>query len=144
MKVRDMTKLFRQQVRTITPDKTVQDAVHALVKHNIGALPVCDESGEVLLGIITERDILRFCARRPCEEMSRIEIGEVMTRDLVVGVLDDEVEHVMGIMTDRRIRHLPIVEDTKLIDIVSIGDVVKAQLDESSVENQFLRKYLAG
>jgi CBS domain-containing protein len=66
-----------------------------------------------------------------------------MTRDLIVGGPDDEVESVMQAMTQNRIRHLPIVEEAELVGIISIGDVVKAQLDASSVENRFLRNYLA-
>ncbi len=143
MKVSDLIKRDHKGLRTIIPEATIKEVVERLVEYNIGALPVCEEDNGLLVGIISERDILRFCAGEQLGEIEAVEVREVMTTDLIVGGLDDEVESVMQAMTRHRIRHLPIVEESELIGIISIGDVVKAQLDASSVENRFLRNYLS-
>ena len=143
MKVRDMYKTKPVKLHTISPDQTVQDAVRRLNQFNIGGLPVCDGDGD-LVGIITERDIMRQCADTECgTAMSKL-VGAVMTRNLVTATADDTVESVMRTMTERRIRHLPILDGNELVNIISIGDVVKSQLDEFSTENRFLRDYVTG
>ncbi|MBW3660546.1 MAG: CBS domain-containing protein [Gemmatimonadetes bacterium] len=129
------------RIVTIEPDKTVLDAVDRLVEHGIGSLLVLD--GEVLLGIITERDVLRCCADDPVK-MAETKVSEVMTRELIVASPDDDVEDVMSTMTRNRIRHLPILVDESLKGIISIGDVVESQLHEFQSENRHLRRYIAG
>ena len=141
MKVRDIAKLNPLDLQTITPDRPVHEAIGRLVEHNIGALPVCDSAGE-LVGILTERDILRLCAGQDLTTVMEQSVADAMTTNLIIGVPDDTVAYVMQVMTERRIRHLPILEDRKLVNIISIGDVVKAKLDESSSEIRFLRDYL--
>ena len=141
MKVGEIAKLKQIELQTVNPEQSVHQAVGTLVEHNIGALPVCDGTG-ALVGIITERDVLRLCAREHPQEIMQLTVGEVMTRDLVIGVPDDDIEYVMRVMTERRIRHLPILEEQKLVGIISIGDVVKAKMDESSTELRFLRDYV--
>jgi len=138
MKVGDIVK--DKQILTITPDKTVHDAIKVLCEKNIGALPVCEK--DQLVGIITERDVLRLCSGDDCMPKLRQKIADVMTRNLVICVPDDSVENAMHVMTDKRIRHLPILDGNKLIGILSIGDVVKAKLDDASSEIRFLRDYV--
>lgn len=128
-------------VRTIEPEATIRDAIARLVENNIGSLVVV-EDGEPA-GIITERDILRCCADRP-DRLAEIRVGEVMTRDLIVGEPADELDYVMGIMTRNRIRHLPILDERRLVGMVSIGDVVNVQLHETRYENRHLKGYIAG
>jgi len=138
-------EILRQKpvgTHTISPDHSVQDAVRTLVEHNIGALPVCDRYGN-LVGIITERDVLRLAARDDWQEIAARKVSEVMTRDLVIGLPEDRVDDVMHVMTEKRIRHLPILDEHRLVGIISIGDVVKAQLDASSTEIRYLRDYMA-
>ncbi len=144
MKVRELSHSDRNSVYSITPERTMMDAVRKLVHHNIGALPVLNESGEKLLGIITERDVLRFCASQNLSLMEKTPVGDIMTTEVFVGTMDDDIESVMRTMTQRRIRHLPIIEDGRFADIISIGDVVKAKLEQSSEENSYLRKYVSG
>lgn len=126
---------------TIEPGKTVLEAVDRLVEHGIGSLLVVE--GEELVGIITERDVLTCCADDPAR-MAATRIADVMTKDLVVGSREDDVESVMEMMTRNRIRHLPILADGNLEGIVSIGDVVESQLHEIRSENKHLRRYIAG
>ena len=113
--------LARKGVRVITirPEQSIRQALVLLAEHNIGAVVVVDETGRPV-GILSERDVVRTAARD--ERIFGRAVAELMTRDVVVGVPDDDVKTVGHTMTERRIRHLP--------GIVSIGDVVKALHDE--------------
>ncbi len=143
MKVGELSQTKSPALETISPDSTVHQAIKKLVQHNIGALPVVGAENR-LVGILTERDVLRLCARDDCHNALAQAVGDVMTTDLVIGVPDDDVTYVMRVMTERRIRHLPILEGGMLVGIVSIGDVVKAQYEQKETEVRFLRDYLAG
>ena len=130
------------EVYTISPDATLADVVQALVARNCGSLVVCrDDDSVAMVGIITERDILRACAAHN-GSLDRVRVVEVMSGGLVTGSLRDEVEAVMGVMTRERIRHLPVVESGRLIGLVSIGDIVKAQHDRLTMENHYLKEYI--
>lgn len=141
MRIRDILNQKGHDVVTIAPDRTVSQAVERLVEHDIGALVVEDE-GEVV-GIVSERDVLRLGNRDP-ELWRDTPVAEVMTRELLVGVRDDDLDYVMEIMTENRVRHLPIVEDDELHGIVSIGDVVHASRRNVKAENRYLRQYIQG
>jgi CBS domain-containing protein len=140
MKVREILAVKGSQVHAIDVDRTVLDAVAALVQHGIGALLVRDARGAVS-GIISERDVLRICRERSAE-LATIGVREVMTRDLVVCVPDDEVDYAMGIVTKNRVRHLPVMEGDRVAGMISIGDLVKARLEAAEYENRYLREYI--
>lgn len=129
-------------MQTIHPSRTVQEAVHQLVTHAIGSLLVEDEQAKIV-GIITERDILRLCAERS-HLLDRTLVGAVMTTDLIVGKLESKVSDLLDVMTQRRVRHLPIMNQGALVGLVSIGDLVKAQLEETAFENKNLKQYIQG
>jgi CBS domain-containing protein len=95
------------------------------------------------VGIFTERDILREVAER-ADQLRETKVGDVMTRNVIIGVPEDTVEYVMGIMTQNRIRHLPVMEEDELVGIVSIGDVVNSHLHKTQFENRLLRDYIQG
>jgi CBS domain-containing protein len=146
MKIDDILTAKGTAVQTISPEATLQEVVARLIESRIGALVVCRSGaagGDELAGIITDRDILYASAtgRRPLDE---VKVAEVMTTALITGAPDDEVEQVMGLMTNRRIRHLPVVVEGRLAGIISIGDVVKAQHDRLAMENRFMKDYIAG
>jgi CBS domain-containing protein len=115
------------KVITCRPEQSIRQALALLAEHNIGALIVVDALG-VPAGIVSERDIVREAARD--ERLFARTVGEIMTRDLVVGVPEDDLRAVRDTMTERRIRHLPVVADGRLVGIVSIGDIVKAERDQ--------------
>ena len=131
------------RVLSISPRATLADVVEKLVKHNCGSLVVCEEEDCTrMLGIITERDILRSCAGGNAA-FNQIRVVDVMSRELITGSPQESVQQAMGVMTDHRIRHLPIVDDDgKLIGMVSIGDLVKQQHDQLSMENHYLKSYI--
>lgn len=151
MQVRDILQQKAAGVVTIEASKAVGDAISLLNEHRIGALIVKDEGGEIC-GIISERDILRECGRR----WTRLSgagrgrasapplVRDLMTADLIIAVPDDDLNYVMSVMTRNRIRHLPILEGRALVGIISIGDVVKAFVEESAFENRMLKNYIHG
>ncbi len=139
MKVSMILKAKGGDVFTINVESSLADVVAGLVEHNCGSLVVMDN--EQLCGIVTERDILKVCSgvARP---MNEIPVREVMTADVVTGSIDDKISDVMGLMTERRIRHLPVVDGGKLAGIISIGDVVKAEHSHLTMENHYLKNYI--
>ena len=120
---------------TIRPEQTVRDALALLATHNIGALIVVSAAG-MPVGIVSERDIVREAART--EQVFGRAMSEIMTRDVITGVPEDDLASVANLMTEKRIRHLPVVTGGKLIGIISIGDVVKAQRDKYQGEVETL------
>ena len=140
MKLRDILYGKGKEVHSTSPHETLGDVANKLVKHNCGALVVLD--GGSMVGIISERDVLRACAelQHPLDAA----VGDRMTRDLVTGSPADEVEDVMGLLTHHRIRHLPVLEQGELAGVISIGDIVKAQYEDLSNENRFLKQYIQG
>lgn len=132
-------------VYTVRPDAALQDVLYRLVHHRIGALVVTsngEQDGEVQ-GIITERDILRTCASGHWP-LSALRVSDFMTKELIIGAPDDPIEEAMRLMTEKRIRHLPVLSEGRLVGMVSIGDVVKAQHDLLAVENRFMKDYIRG
>jgi CBS domain-containing protein len=144
MKLQEILSAKGSAVQSISPEATLQDVVQRLVENRIGSLVVCraDAAGkDELMGIITERDILHCCVAgsRPLAE---VKVAEAMTTVLVTGAPDDELEQAMGLMTARRIRHLPVLCEGRLAGMISIGDVVKAQHDRLAMENRFMKDYI--
>jgi len=141
MNVRSILATKGHEVVTTSPERSVLDAARTLVEHDIGAL-VVTEAG-VLLGILSERDVLRLTARSP-GALASVRVEDAMTKDVVVAEEADTVELAMDLMTRHRVRHLPIVREGRLRGIVSIGDVVNAVRTQAEVENQQLRDYIGG
>jgi CBS domain-containing protein len=124
------------KVITIQPEQTVRQAVGLLIEHNIGALVVVDGTHHPV-GILSERDIVRAVARS--ERVFSEPVAALMTKNVILGLPHDDLASVGHTMTERRIRHLPVMEDGKLVGIVSIGDVVKAQRDQYQGEVETLQ-----
>jgi len=131
----------KQEVFSVTPDTGLLDAVHLLCNKRVGALLVQDSSNYPI-GILTERDVL-WEVHRNHENLSNVTVSDVMTSDLICGLPEDDTRYIMQVMTQNKVRHLPIVKDKKVIGMISIGDMIKQQLDEIKVENHRLQDYLA-
>lgn len=142
MKVADLLKNKGEAVITISPDATIFQAMQQLLDHNIGSLVVCDMENKIV-GIISERDILR-ATYQDCNALQDKTVSDLMSTSLIVAIPDDEINYIMGIMTQNRIRHLPIVTKEGIAGIISIGDIVKFQLEETKVKNRYLEEYLYG
>ncbi len=128
-------------VETARPDWTVLQAVQKLAEQGVGALVVSADDRRIA-GIISERDVMRQIAAGGTATLDR-RVEEVMVRDVITCARSDTVNHLMTVMTERRIRHLPVVDDGLLVGIVSIGDVVKRRIEESEHEAEALRQYIA-
>jgi CBS domain-containing protein len=128
-------------VVTTRADQTIRDALGLLARHNIGALVVVDGS-QLPIGIVSERDIVRAAARD--EQVFSRAVGSLMTRDVIVGTPQDDLIAVGTTMTEKRIRHLPVVDQGRLVGIVSIGDVVKAERDRYRGEVDTLQTLILG
>lgn len=139
MRVNEILEVKGDSVYQISPTATLADAVERLVKFNCGSLMVT--TPDSVVGIITERDILKAIAAEKCD-LATLCVSDFMTRDLITGRPDDEVGGVMGLMTSRRVRHLPIMNNDRLAGMISIGDVVKAHYDLLAVENHYLKVYI--
>ena len=126
-------------VLSIDAGSSVFEAVQEMVDENVGSLLVTDRGD--IVGIVTERDYLR---RVTLEGRTDREtpVGEIMSSPLVVVTRETEVDECMAIMTDRRIRHLPVVEDGEVVGVISIGDVVKFKSKQQSFEIQYLTDYI--
>ncbi len=142
MKVQDILQKKSSDIFTVHPHQTLNEASQILATHNIGSLVVVNEQ-QHLIGILSERDIVRQLAQHG-EATGSMTIGEVMTTEVVIAVPDDDVAYLSSTMTNNRIRHLPVLQDGKLVGIVSIGDVVKAQLDFYEGESHYLQQYITG
>jgi CBS domain-containing protein len=128
-------------VLKIDASATVYEALEKIVERNVGSILVTD--GDKVVGIMTERDYLRKITLQGRTSRDT-KVSEIMTSPLVYVAPETTIEETMAIMTDRRIRHLPVVEDDDVIGIVSIGDVVKFQSREQSFQIQYLTEYISG
>lgn len=136
MKLRDLLKIKARPVITISPDETVYTAIQKLVANDRGSLPVCSDKGE-LLGIITERDIVRKSLTRS-EGIINIKVQDVMTKQVAIGFPDDALEYAISVMKQKRIRHLPVVENQKVIGMISMRDLLDVQLAETKAEVRYV------
>ncbi|HVO42086.1 MAG TPA: CBS domain-containing protein [Aggregatilineales bacterium] len=142
MRVQDILKKKSTGVFTVRPHHSLREASEIMAGKNIGALIVVDDSNAPV-GIITERDIVRQVAKTT-DAVGTLTVGDVMSRDLVIALPDDDIAYLGSTMTNKRIRHLPVMQDGQLAGIVSIGDVVKAQLDYFEGEARTLQQYITG
>ena len=146
MMLKDILSAKGATVHSVSPDATLAEVAKKLVECKIGALLICQrdvEQGEQILGIVTERDLLYYSAESHLA-LGDVPVGQIMTTDLITGSPDDPVEKVMGLMTEKRIRHLPVLSEGRLVGIVSIGDIVKTQHAQLTIENRFLKDYIRG
>ena len=125
---------------TVAASASVGAAIRTMYKHRVGSVVIQADSG-MPIGILTERDIMCLCAEGKTD-FENMSLKDCMTTELVVGKPEDKVTEVLGIMTTRRFRHMPAVKDGQLVGLVSIGDLVKATLEETAQEAEALRNYI--
>ncbi len=140
MQVADILGRKGSDVATVAPSLSVRDVVAALAEHGVGALVVSGD-GTSIDGIVSERDIVRRLASDGAA-LLELSVDQIMTRDVVTCAAADRADQLLGLMTSRRIRHLPVATDGALSGIVSIGDVVKSRLDELVEETRALEGYI--
>ena len=142
MRISDLLRVKGAQVVTVPPDTTVRRLVAVLTEHRIGAVVVSGDGASVD-GIVSERDIVRALALRGTAVMSE-QVTAIYTADVHTVTPETELDDVARMMTERRIRHAPVMVDGRLRGIVSIGDVVKSRIGELETERAALTDYITG
>ena len=128
-------------VHTLSADATLEQAARELHNRKVGALVVLDEEASIL-GVLSERDLVREVARRGAAALDDT-VGAVMSREVHTAMMDESIDDGLGRMTDRRVRHLPVVEAGRLVGIVSIGDLVKHRITVVEAEAAAMQAYIA-
>ena len=136
-----ISMLLKRDIISINENKTVFDAIKIISQNKIGALPVINNQMK-LSGIISERDIIHKLSENSEMDFSNIEIKSIMTNKVITCNKNTQSDVLMTIMTNNKIRHIPIVEKNSLIGIVSIGDVVKRLLEKINLENAELKSWV--
>ncbi|MBS0252204.1 MAG: CBS domain-containing protein [Proteobacteria bacterium] len=137
MKVSNILEVKGAEVMTVRPSDTVYDVARRLLQEKVGAL-VVSANGATLDGIISERDISHGVAMHG-PRIGELLASDIMTREVVTCGTEDRISEVARVMTERRIRHVPVKEGEKIVGIVSIGDILKRRLDEVMLETRVLR-----
>ena len=135
-----VTKLSKRQCFTLTDKDTLKIASEKFQKHNVGAMPVLNERDKTVIGIVSERDLAQHIHRD--EFKSDLLVDKIMTKNIVSCNLNNSVTELMEIISSHKIRHIPIMEEKKLLGIVSIGDVVNHIIEQYKDENQELRNFI--
>ena len=135
-----VTKLSNRQCFTLTEKDTLKTASEKLLKHNVGVMPVLSEEDKNVIGIISERDLARYIYRD--EFKSDLPVTKIMSKDIISCNVNTSVTRLMEIISNHKIRHIPIIEEKKLLGIVSIGDVVNHIVEQYKDENQYLRDFI--
>ncbi len=128
---------------TAGPNETILAAINKLSEHDRGSLPVCNSKGE-LVGIITERDIVRKAFARSDVSMQKLRVKDVMSTQIIIGRPDDDLSYAIMVMKEKRIRHLPVVDKLKVIGMISMRDLLGVQLEECQTEIRYLSDYVYG
>ncbi len=144
MKVREILKTKGSTVYTVHQDKTLMAATDIFFSKKIGSLLVVDDD-ENIVGILAPNDILKAIQEGCTEENCALQrVSKVMTTNVLVAGEDDDLDYVQAIMTENRIRHIPIFDKKELKGIISIGDIVNALIKNHQVENHYLAEYISG
>ncbi len=141
MKLKEVLAAKGHRVVTVSAKSSIADAIRTMRAEKVGAVLVPDAEG-CPVGIFTERDVVHLYADGD-RDFDSLAVEARMTCSIVIGQLSMSVDEALGLMTERRFRHLPVVEDGKLLGLVSIGDLVKMRLEETAQEAQALRAYIA-
>jgi predicted transcriptional regulator len=138
MKIGEFLERSRQRLVTCQPEATLNAVAKLLYQHSIGAMPVCELSGR-MVGVISERDLVRAFARTDLNELQFIHAADVMTKQVVTCGPDDSIKMAQQLMKAHHFRHLPIIEDGKVKGMLSLRDIMALRLQESESEVNVLR-----
>jgi CBS domain-containing protein len=139
MRIADVLRTKGAAVATITPETSVSGLLNELAMNNIGAMVVVSADGVV--GIVSERDVVRKLHEHGVE-LLRLPVSAIMTTMVATCSPTDTVDHLTALMTTKRVRHIPVVENERLVGIVSIGDIVKQRMEELENEQRALQDYI--
>lgn len=143
MKVKDILKVKGSKVYTISESSTLMAATTKFFSNKIGSLLVVNDHDEIV-GIVSPNDILKAIHEGCTENCALQKVGQVMTKNIICASEEDSIDYIQAVMTENRIRHIPIMDGKELKGLVSIGDVVNAQITRRDVENRYLIDYIEG
>ncbi|MBU0945787.1 MAG: CBS domain-containing protein [Proteobacteria bacterium] len=142
MKVKEILATKGNEVVTVEENTTVIDAMTIFSANRIGSLLVVDKD-DTIQGIIDANDVLTAVVNQ-LENIKILTVNKIMTTNLIVATEDDDIDYILAVMTENRVRHITILANKELKGMISIGDVVKSQLKQMDVENKYLKDYIAG
>lgn len=142
MLVKKLLEEKQKRIITTSPTTTVGDAMDRMISNDICCLPVVDEQ-EKLCGIVSDRDFFRKIHETKGHYQT-MTVGEVMNRNVIVGVPNDEIDYIAGIMYKNKIRHVPIVESGQMVGVISLRDINKTLVKNTQIENRYLKLYSDG
>ena len=142
MLVNDLLQSKNREIISTTPETSIDNAMKLLIDNSISCLPVLS-SADKLVGIVSDKDIFHLIFKHHTD-FKKHKVSEVMTKDLIIGLGEDDINYLAGMMTKNRIRHIPIVKGNKLIGMISQSNIVKVQMKRMSVENRYLKLYFNG
>ena len=142
MLVKNLLESKPKEIVSAAPDTSVEDAMDVLIQKNIGCLPVLDDEGE-LVGIVSDKDIFRKI-HETRGEYHALKVVDVMSTNLIVGLPDDDITYIAGIMRKNWIRHVPIVKEGEVIGLVSLRDILMTTSRTTDIENRYLKMYMDG
>ena len=142
MLVKDILQSKPKTIFTAEPSTPIQQAMELLVHNRISCLPILNAKKE-LVGIVSDKDIFKLLYESP-QTAATSTVSAVMSKDVLVGLPTDDIGYIAAIMTNNRIRHVPIMEGKQLIGLLSVGDIVKTQMAHIETENRYLRQYIDG
>lgn len=142
MLVQEILQGKPRAIVTSDPSMSIRRAMELLLQHHISCLPILSEKRE-LVGIVSDKDIFKLVFENPQAAFSAT-VGTIMTTNLLVGLPTDDLGYIAAIMTNNRVRHVPIMDGNQLIGLLSVGDIVKTQMAHYETENRYLRQYIDG
>jgi len=143
MLVRALLQSKPKEIVTTRPGTTIDEAMDVLINKNIGCLPVVDDDGKPV-GIISDKDIFRRIHKTKGDNYHNLKVADVMSTDLIVGVPEDDITYIAGIMDKNWIRHVPIMDEDKMVGLISLGDIITTQAEHAKIENRYLKLYTSG
>lgn len=142
MLVKNLLDSKPKQIIAVKPEVSVDEAMDLLIRNNIGCLPVIDKAGE-LVGIVSDKDIFKRLHETK-GQYQNLSVKDVMSTNLIVGLPDDDIMYIAGIMKKNWIRHVPIVEEGNVVGLVSLRDILKTVTKTTDIENRYLKMYMDG
>ena len=142
MLVKNALEQLNKKIITASSQMTIEEAMDLLITNKIGCLPVLDKNNQIV-GILSDKDIFHKIHETK-GNYKHLKVEDIMTTEVVIGIPEDEINTIANIMDSNWIRHIPIVENDKMVGLLSIGDVIRVQMENTKIENRYLKLYSGG